>query len=328
MSVWGIKYRPTALRDFIGNEDVIKDIQAHVKNKTLSNRLLITGSTGTGKTSLAYILTAYFTGKPYNPESNSVCVTELNGATEGIDKIREVIDKVQYAPLDGQRHVVILDEAQDLSSAAKKALLKPLESESNVVWILLTDQPHKLPDTMRGRLNNYKLSFPTLDDFCDLGEQVLDEEKFTIDKKLSTLVEQVANRCLGNVRLFLNVLQDVVGSKITVDDAIIKHLSADEVTSIDNLRRVLKGLNPKSVMNIMEVYNTWIGVLIYAIEKENEIAAEPNYCYNMLGKVAIVEKDVIDIMSRLNKAKNQVTLGGVDGRAAFVEACFGLSEDG
>lgn len=327
---WGVIYRPRSVDEIVGNEAVKSKLKAEMKAGALSSRLLITGQTGSGKTSVAYLLAEYFTGQPYNPEALSVCVTENNSAADrGIDTIREIVDKVKFSPLLGARHVVILDEIQDATPAAIKALLKPTESEGSTVWILLTDQPERLNATFRSRFNQIKLTYPSADDLLALAEDVYKEEKIkTFPRKA---VEYMAQRA-GSVRLFLNALQDLHQSSATdveaAEQALMAALDDGDKDTISNLLALLAD-KPQHLqaVNIMSVYAVYSDLLSHALCRRLSIkgdAAHPNYFRNLFWerfcklKLDDPETALLHLLKKLNAARTQVIMGGVDGTSAFL----------
>ena len=328
---WGIAYRPVELQHMIGNESVLNRLDDDMKSGNISNRIGLFGFTGTGKTTLSYILAEYFTGQRYDPDSSSLCVHEINCASDkGIDNIRDLIENVKMSPMFGKRHVVILDEVQDLTPSAMKALYKPLESESEVVWILLTDQPHRLTATIRGRLNIYKLDYPTPDDLIDYAEWICKKEKRKFDEKVATYI---ANTCTGNVRLFLNTLQDVVHltnvGKKDIDEAIHRNLDEGMKDNLENIVSIVRGDGPLQFVNVMEVYVTWQMILLYALAKRSGMPNEENYYGNLFyGKLDnhVENRDLLSTLKMLNRARLLVIQGGIDGKAAFAEAFFRAEE--
>jgi DNA polymerase III gamma/tau subunit len=328
---WGVRFRPRTVEEIVGNESVVNKLLADMKAKALSSRLLITGPTGSAKTTLSYILAEYFTGIQYNPDTQSTCVSEINGAVDrGIDTIRETLERVRFAPLIGKRHVVLADEIQEFTPAALKALLKPTESEGETVWILLTDQPERLSTTLRSRFNQIKLTYPTAEELVALAEEVYKEEKIkTFPRKA---VEYMAQRA-GSVRLFLNALQDLHQSKASdaeaAERALMSALDDGDRDTVSNLLAFLTGdTTEMQAVNIMACYPTWSMLLNAAAARTLGMsgdAAQPNYFTNMFyerfRKFKLKDEDevLLSAIKKINEARTRVILGGCDGVSSFLQ---------
>jgi DNA polymerase III gamma/tau subunit len=327
---WGVKYRPRTFKEIVGNDVLIVGITDAVRDGTLSNRLFITGETGSGKTTLSYLFAEHFTGIPYDPNQPSMCITEIDGGSNGgIDVIRDAIAKVSMRPMQGKCHVVIVDESQDLTPSAKKALMKPLETESDVVWMLLTNEPEKLKDVVKGRLNTYKMAYPTVTHLVQLAEDIHKCERFKFtfpEKSITYLAEQIRN-----VRLFLNTLQDLYNNNVftnkAVDAAIVKTMEDSELSSLDELVRVLRGDMPTKLLDLMSVYKFWCELLVYAIGQEYNMAGggvEPTYIRTLFQKKCTSKGAAIDfaevdrVLALLHRGREMVTVAGCDPAAVFV----------
>ena len=143
---FSIKYRPQTLEDIVGQTRVVRDCRNILQNKKNISSFLLSGKTGTGKTTLARIL-----ANSLNPDGLDVYEYNVSDKRK-IEDVREIIDKLQYRPLSNEKHVFILDEVHQMQKQSASALLKLLEDPSNnAVWILCTDQPSLLLQTIRDR---------------------------------------------------------------------------------------------------------------------------------------------------------------------------------
>ena len=166
-------YRPQDLAHVVGQRHVVQTLGNAIEQGRVRHAYLFAGPRGTGKTSLAKIL-----GKSLNCQSadgptttpclecescrtiadgTALDVLELDAASNrGIDDVREIRDRVAQQPVLGRYRVYILDEAHSLTTDAANALLKTLEEPPpHVVFILCTTEPHRLPDTVRGRCQQF-----------------------------------------------------------------------------------------------------------------------------------------------------------------------------
>ncbi len=157
-------WRPQQLKDVVGQEHITKTLQNALLQEKLSHAYLFSGPRGTGKTSAAKIIAKAINcekapvAEPCNEcaaclgiTSGSIAdVIEIDAASNnGVDEIRDIRDKVKFAPSEVRYKVYIIDEVHMLSTGAFNALLKTLEEPpSHVLFILATTEPHKIPLTI------------------------------------------------------------------------------------------------------------------------------------------------------------------------------------
>ncbi|MBR3211620.1 MAG: DNA polymerase III subunit gamma/tau [Firmicutes bacterium] len=158
--------RPEDFSRVLGQEHIVRILKNQIRNGTTTHAYLFCGTRGTGKTSLARILTKAVncTGEGEKPccrcancrairEGNFMDMIEIDAASNnGVDNVRELRESVNYPPVQGRKKVYIIDEVHMLSPAAFNALLKTLEEPpDNVMFILATTDPQKLPATILSR---------------------------------------------------------------------------------------------------------------------------------------------------------------------------------
>lgn len=229
-------WRPQSFSDMVGQELIAQTLRNAVKTGKISHAYLFSGPRGTGKTSAAKIFakaincTQQVDGQPCNHCENCLAIAqgsmsdviEIDAASNnGIDEIRDIRDKSRYAPAQAQYKVYIIDEVHMLSIGAFNALLKTLEEPTkNVVFILATTEPHKIPATILSRVQRFDFQRITTDAIVGRLAHILNVQQTTFETSALELIARVAN---GGMRDALSLLDQALShttDTLTLDVAI------------------------------------------------------------------------------------------------------------
>ncbi|WP_338200660.1 DNA polymerase III subunit gamma/tau [Lactobacillus rizhaonensis] len=230
------KWRPRTFDSVIGQNDITDTLKNAIKRGTISHAFLFAGPRGTGKTSCAKIFakalncTNLQNGEPCNKCANCLAadkgamadIMEIDAASNnGVDEIRDIRDKVKYAPTQGKYKVYIIDEVHMLSMGAFNALLKTLEEPpEHVVFILATTELQKVPATIISRTQRYNFKRISQADLEKRMKYILEQEKISYEDKALAVIAQVAD---GGMRDALSILDQLLSfdkNKVEYDSAL------------------------------------------------------------------------------------------------------------
>jgi DNA polymerase-3 subunit gamma/tau len=227
------KYRPQRFSEVAGQEPIMRTLRNAVASHKVSHAYLFSGPRGTGKTSTGRLLAKAANcrdpqdGEPCNKcdscvaftEGRAMDLVELDAASNrGIDAIKDLRERVGYAPGSAEFKVYILDEAHMLTTEASNALLKTLEEPPpHVIFVLATTEPHKIPATIGSRCQRFDFRRIPLEAAVDRLAYVCKQEKIECPREA---LELIARNATGSMRDAINMLEQVVdyhGRKLSVE---------------------------------------------------------------------------------------------------------------
>ncbi len=230
------KWRPRTFDGVVGQTAITDTLKNAIKRGKISHAFLFAGPRGTGKTSCAKIFAKALNctnlqgGEPCNECENCLAadqgtmndIIEIDAASNnGVDEIRDIRDKVKYAPTQGKYKVYIIDEVHMLSMGAFNALLKTLEEPpEHVVFILATTELQKVPATIISRTQRYNFKRIDQHDLIARMTYILGQEKIDFEEKALEVIAQVAD---GGMRDSLSILDQILSydqDKVKYEDAL------------------------------------------------------------------------------------------------------------
>lgn len=227
------KYRPTNFDEVVGQTHIIQTLKNAIVQNRIAHAYLFCGPRGTGKTSIAKIFAKTLNCTNSQDAPCGVCenckmaangshpdIIEIDAASNnGVDEVRNLIDKVKYAPMQGKYKIYIIDEVHMMTSGAFNALLKTIEEPpAHVIFIFATTEPNKVLPTIISRCQRFDFNKVSMHDIKYRLSVVCKNEGIEIDENGLTLIAQLAD---GGMRDALSILDQCVAycsSHVDVND--------------------------------------------------------------------------------------------------------------
>lgn len=262
-------YRPSTFEEVAGQKHIVKTLKNALATNKIAHAYLFCGPRGTGKTSMAKLLAKALNceeglGHQCNHCSNCLAVSdgshpdviEIDAASNnGVDEVRDLIEKVKYSPIKGRYKVYIIDEVHMMTSGAFNALLKTLEEPpAHVVFILATTEAHKVLPTIVSRCQRYDFSKVDDEDIIKRLKEIFAKENITYEEDALKSITTLAD---GGVRDALSIADQVIaysGSNISEKD--VEDLFG--LASIEEKFDFLNNINEQNTKYVLEKMNKFI----------------------------------------------------------------------
>ena len=228
------KYRPQTFAELVGQDAIAQTLTHAIQQSRIASAYLFCGSRGTGKTSSARILAKslnclQFKHPTPNPcgvceacqtiaQGNALDVIEIDTASNtGVENVRSLIERAQFAPIQLRMKIFVLDEAHMLSTSATSALLKTLEEPpERVVFILATTEPHNLLPTIVSRCQRYDFRRIKIEPMIKHLAAIANQEQLTVSNSTLHLIARFSQGGLRDAETLLEQL-GVLGQPITAE---------------------------------------------------------------------------------------------------------------
>ena len=248
-------YRPNDFSSVMGQEHIIKTLKNAISNNKISHAYIFSGPRGLGKTTIARILAKAINCE--NPKDGEPCnkcaackminnnetpdIVEFDAASNnGVEEIRNVLEKVNFLPSVLKRKVYIIDEAHMLSISAFNALLKTLEEPPvHVMFVLATTEPHKIPATILSRCQRFDFKPLTVKEIKENLSNISEQEKIAIEDEALNLIAETAD---GGMRDAIGVLDQV-------------NSYSNKVITLEDVNNVTGRISNQKLIELMQVIN-------------------------------------------------------------------------
>lgn len=299
------EWRPKTFDDVVGQKHITVTLKNQIKNNRIAHAYLLCGTRGTGKTTTAKILAKAVNclnlkdGEPCNEcemcrkidAGILIDVTELDAASNnGVDNIRNIIDDVQYPPREAKYKVYIMDEVHMLSAGAVNAFLKTLEEPpQNVIFILATTDPQKLPVTILSRCQRFDFRRIKSADICERLRKIIDEEGVLADDRSLNLIARMSDGAMRDALSILDQAISMSGEKIEYNQVV----SMLGLVTNDNLIKLTDSIIERNIENSMRIIDE---IILSGKDVHNFIEEMINHMRNlMIVRVSNNPEDILDM---------------------------------
>ncbi len=302
------KYRPQTFDEVVGQEHITRTLKNALESKRIAHAYLFSGQRGTGKTSVARILSKALNcteskdGNPCNKcdscaeimEGNSPDVIEIDGAsTTGIDNIRDLIENSRFMPVKNKVKVYIIDEVHRISKNAFDALLKTLEEPSEHVYFMFaTTEITAVPLTIGSRCQKFTFRKLSTQEIAAALAAILNKEDIKVEQKVLNLIARNSDGALRDAESILDQLISFSGGNITLKQAEELLETVNRNTIISFAASLLEGRTEDALKLIDEASKTGFDEFLFVRHLSSyfrdllvvKVTKEPGSLLDILGE--------------------------------------------
>jgi DNA polymerase-3 subunit gamma/tau len=334
------KYRPKGWDAVVGQDHVVQTLTNSVKANRVAHAYLFAGPRGTGKTTVARLLAKAVNclnedpaKRPCNEcehcravnENRFMDLIEIDAASNnGVDDVRDLREKINFAPSQGKYKVYIVDEVHMLSGGAFNALLKTLEEPPpHAIFILATTEIHKIPATVLSRCQRHEFRRVPVDEIVANLKQIIAEEKLQADdealaliarqsaggmRDAQSLLDQIAST---GAKITLALAQTVLGTAAskTVMDVVAAILERQPARGLETIHRALDaGADPRSLARQIVEYLR--GLMLIQMGNAEQVEAAREVKQQMEAHAnSFTTSEVLRMMKAFNNAATDLRGG-------------------
>jgi DNA polymerase III subunit gamma/tau len=334
------KYRPKQWDEVVGQNHVVTTLKNAIAADRVAHAYLFAGSRGTGKTTLARLLAKSVNclnsdpaKRPDNECENCKAVNENRfldlieidaASNNGVEDVRDLRDKINFAPSQGKYKVYIVDEVHMMSGGAFNALLKTLEEPPpHAIFVLATTEIHKIPATVLSRCQRHEFRRVPVDEIVKQLKTIIKAEKIQAD---DDALIQIARQSAGGMRDAISLLDQLssTGDKITIAlaqtvlgtatsqtvlDMISSVMEHDPAHGLETIHKALDaGADPRSLAR--QVVEYLRGLMLIQMGNVNQVEATADVKKQMQSHArSFSTSDVLRMMKAFNSAATDLRGG-------------------